>query len=286
MDLKLKDVIVLTILFSVALWLWTLPIRENPLPFGEHDGAFIFATGDHISYTNKAPDVVGGQPPSLRFWYPAWNKALGPAAIEYPPSYIMDYAFAQIFGGQRIVPVYIFIALGSFLGIFSIYLLMRKLYGFEAALITSIALLFSYREILLYLWGQRHNVIAFTFIPIAIFALYKYLDSFYEKKEKIPYLYIFVLLALCTFLTHFSSTVFIIPYTFVLIALMTIKNKKLPLSKKNLKHYILLAILIFIVVFPFYLIYFGPKSTDVDLGVKDLGSLFYWLKIPFLFSGP
>jgi len=52
--------------------------------------------------------------------------------------------------------------------------LIAAKYGFEVAVITSVAVLFSYRTILLYLWGQRHNVTAFVFLPLAMYALYKY----------------------------------------------------------------------------------------------------------------
>jgi len=280
-NLKLKDIIALTILFLVAFWLWALPIQKNSLPFGEHDGAYIFSHGDYMSYVDKSSDVSGDYPISIAFWYTGYNKVLGPMTLEYPPPYLMDYAFAQIFGGERIVPVYIFIAVSCFIGIFSIYLLMRELYGFEAAILTSTAIMFSFRTALLYLWGQRHNVTAFIFIPIAIYSLYIYLDSFYKNEEKIQYLYIFVLLLICTYLVHFSATVFLIPFTLILITLMSIKNKRLPIKNKNIKHYLILATLAIIIVSQFYLIYFGADSTDkVDFAIKNIGGFFKWIEIP------
>jgi 4-amino-4-deoxy-L-arabinose transferase-like glycosyltransferase len=279
-DFGIKDYIVLTVLFLVGFWLWTLPIQSNPLPFGEHDAAYIFSYGDDMTFKDKSPAIAGETPTSIDFWYATWNKVLGPRALEYPPPYTMDYSFAQKFGGERIVPAYIFVAISCFLAVFAMYLLIRKLYGFEAALITSTALLFSFREILLYMWGQRHNVTAFAFVPIAIYALYVYLKSFYEGKEKIAYLYIFTLLALCTYLIHLGATVFLAPFTIVLILVLAIKHKKLPIAKKNIKHYLILAVILIAIIANFYVIYFGPESTNSDVGVTDIGSLVYWLRVP------
>jgi hypothetical protein len=203
------------------------------------------------------------------------------AGITLSPPYIMGYAFSQIFGRDRVIPAYIFIALTCCLSVFSMYLLIRKLYGFEAAVIVSTALLFSSREILLYLWGQRHNVTAFAFIPVAIYALYAYLNSFHKGQDKIQYLYVYILLLLATFLIHFSAVVFLIPVSVILIILFSIKSKKMPYLRKNLKHYLIILAILVSVFSPFYFIYFGASSTEpIDLGLKDIGSLFHWLKIP------
>ncbi|MBW2981190.1 glycosyltransferase family 39 protein [Candidatus Woesearchaeota archaeon] len=281
-DFKIKDMVALTALFLLAFWLWTLPIQENPMPFGEHDAAYIFSYGDDMTYKDKSPRIAGDSPTSIDFWYAGYNKVLGPRALEYPPPYMMGYSFAQIFGGERIVPAYIFIAITCFIGMFSMYLLIRKLYGFEAALITSMAVLFSYRTILLYLWGQRHNITAFVYIPIAIYALYKYLDLFYKNKEKIVYLYIFTLLFLCTYLIHLSALVFLTPFAGVLAILMSIKHKQLPINKRNMKHYAALTVVLVVVILQFHLIYSATTDTNIhiELGLKDFGSLFRWIKIP------
>ena len=278
--IQIKDMIALTVLFLAAFWLWTLPLQNNPLPFGEHDGAYIFSYGDHMTYTGRSSDIVGDSPLSILFWYSGYNSALGPTTLEYPPPYLMDYAFAQVFGGERIVPPYLFIAITSFLSIFSMYLLIRKLYGFEVAILTSMGIMFSFRAISLYLWGQRHNLFAFVYIPIAMYALYKYLKSFYDNNEKIVYLYLFVLMFLCTFLIHFGATIFLVPYLIILISLMAVKYKKLPLSRKIIKQYAIIMAIVLIVIAPFYLIYFGAENTNIDLGLRDLGSFLYWNKVP------
>ncbi len=281
-EFQVKDWIFLSVLFLVGFWLWTLPIQENPMPFGEHDGAYIFSHGDHMSYIDKSSDIVGDHPISTAFWYSGYNTALGPMALEYPPPYLMDYSFAQVLGGERIVPAYILIALTCFTGAISMYLLMRKLYGFEAAAITSTAILFSFRTIMLYLWGQRHNVTSFVYIPLAIYSLYKYLSTLYENKENISYLYIFILSVLCTYFVHLSGTVFLVSFTFVFVVLMSAKYKKVPLVKKNIKHYIMLTALVVIIAGPFYQIYFGAENESASISPHFNGvlGLFNWLHIP------
>jgi len=253
-------------------------MQNNKMPFGEHDAAYIFSYGDDMNFKDKSYRISGDTPTSVDFWYPSYPD-LGPKTVQYPPSYNMDYAFAQIFGGQRIIPPYLFVAVSCFVGSLVMYFLIRKLYGFEAAVITATALLFSHRTILHYLWGQRHNITAFVFIPIAIYALYKYLDLFYKDKDKISYLYIFVLLSLSIFLIHFGAAVFIIPFAVILPALFFIKHKRVPITKKNLKHYLILIVLIAVVTAPFYPVYF-MTSSKIITGKTDFGSLFKWLKIP------
>ena len=266
------------VLFLVAFWLWSLPLQSSRLPYGEHDAAYIFSYGDHMTYIDKSFDLVGDIPPSIVYWYAGYNNVLGPWGIQYPPPYNMGYAFTQIVGGERIVPPYIFVIITCLLGIFSMYFLMRKIFGFLPAVITSTALLFSIREIMSYLWGQRHIVFAFAFVPITIYALYKYLSSYYKKEEKISYLYIFIFLFLATYLIHFQATIFLILFAFIFVLLLALKHKRFPVKKSNLKHYLILISVFLLVSAPFYQVYFF--STEVISGGEagDLGSLFLWLK--------
>ncbi len=287
MKLRKEDIIVLCILFIAAFWLWTLPFQKNHLPFSEHDGAYIFSYGDHITFLGRTMNLVGDTPPSTNHWYAAYNKIFGPLGIVYPPPYNIDYSLMQIIGGERIVPVFIFIVFGSILGVFSMYFLMRKLFGFLPAVITGSALIFSLREILTYLWGQRHNTFAFVFIPVAIYAFYKMLSSYYknDRKNYIAYLYIFILLFGCSALAHLSVSIFLVIYCFVIMLLYFIKYKKLPFDMNSWKHYLVIIIMFFVltaVMYPIYYSGFGAIVPDTKLSSRftDIGSLFKWVDVP------
>ena len=123
---QLKDKIALAVLFIAAFWLWTIPLQNSQMPFGEHDAAYIFAYGDEMSFRDKSFDITGDTPLSTLFWYAGYNPVLGPTGLQYPPPYNLGYALAQIFGSGRIVPPYIFVAVTCFLSVFSVYFLARN----------------------------------------------------------------------------------------------------------------------------------------------------------------
>ena len=110
-DFDKRDIIILTVLFLVAFWLWTLPIQKNHLPFGEGDAAYHFSYGDYMTSIDKSMNLTG-LPLHTGFWYYSSNR-VGPMALEYPPPYHLDYSIMQIFGGDRFVSSYIFIAITS-----------------------------------------------------------------------------------------------------------------------------------------------------------------------------
>ena len=110
--MKIYEVVFLILLFLVGIFLWTIPIQNDQLPFGEGDAAWHFANGD---WATKIDHVYWRLPFYISTWYYGYNKILGPGALEYPPPYHVGYSLAQIIGGERFVPVYILIAISSFL---------------------------------------------------------------------------------------------------------------------------------------------------------------------------
>lgn len=274
--MKKKEIIFLTILFIAAFWLWTLPIQKNSLPFGEGDAAYHFAYGDYTSYSDK---TLTERPPYLWFWYyiPGYYKV-----NEQPPSARAGYAFMQILGGERIIPVYIFIAIASFLGIFSTYFLIKKLYGFAAGFGVGLLLLISsHRAVLYYLWGQRPTVASFAFIPIMLYAFYRYMDSYYKGENKIIYLYIFALLFSSSYLIHLQAIVLVVPIIFLYTLAMSFREKKIPVDRDNIKHIVISLIIIIVICLPFLPRYTeAGLSTETDLGLHNVGNLFSWFKIP------
>src|SRR3989338_5137290 len=128
------DAIAVTVLFIVAFSVWTLPFQQDERPFGEGDAAWHFSIGDYIAQSDtpiwRLPFYIG-------MWYYGYNSILGPFAPEYPPSNHYNYALMQVSGGERFVPVMIYRAMASFLGIFAVFFLVAKLYSTPAAIVAS-----------------------------------------------------------------------------------------------------------------------------------------------------
>ncbi|HII17021.1 TPA: YfhO family protein [Candidatus Woesearchaeota archaeon] len=279
-----RDWIVIGILFAVSFFFWTLPLQDNHLPFSEHDGAYIFSYGDHITYLGRTMNLIGDTPPSLGGWYAGYNILLGPRGIVYPPAYNIDYSLMQIFGGERIVPVFLFIAFTSILGCISMYVVMRKLFGFLPAILTAIPLMFSFREIMSYLWGQRHNTFAFVFIPLTAYSLYMALAAFYgdEKKKHLAYLWLYMLLLASSSLAHFSATAFLVIYSLIVIAFFFIAYRKLPALPSLWKQYLAMLGVFFFLTWMMYPIYFSGLGGDSgeNPSVMAVATLFTWIDRP------
>ena len=293
---KTVAVAAVTVLLLISLYLWTLPFHKNQLPFGEGDSAWHFAIGDHITSADKAtfrlPYVVG-------VWYYGFNKILGPFSPEYPPSNHVDYALMQVFGGGRFIPVFIFRAIASFMGVISVFFLVSRLFGVLPAFIAGLGLSFSLREQLTYLFGQQPTLIAIVITPVTLYAWYKYITSVYGSEESKAgsvgsgngnigkgnpiYLYVtFALLASQYFLhlQGFASSLIIMA---VFAAAMIIKFRKLPVSKQNIVHFVVAILLLLVVAAPFAAIYLGAGNS-AKASFK-FSRLFEWGISPDYFKG-
>lgn len=275
--MKLYEILSLIILFLVGTILWTLPIQQDNLPFGEGDAAWHFANGD---YATKANHVYWKLPFYISVWYYDYNKILGPGALEYPPAYHMGYSVFQIIGGQQFVPVYILIAISSFLSAFAIFLLLRKLYDFPTALVAATAMIFSFREILVYLWGQRPTILAFAFIPLILYVSFKYLEGYYKNNQKLIYLYISSILIILQFLIHPQGSMLSLTAILLYVIIQSIIKKKLPINKLNILHIIILLVVTAIIIVPFINIYRGAGSgLTTDIKLQNIGRLFSWVDV-------
>src|SRR3989344_8844991 len=198
------DIVMVAVLFIVAFSVWTIPVQEDQRPFGEGDSAWHFAIGDYISSSDvpiyRLPFYIGQ-------WYYNYNPKLGPYAPEYPPSNHYNYALMQILGGGRFVPVLLYRAIASFLGVFAVYFLMSRLYGTPAAIIASTGLVFSIREQMIFLWGQQPTLVAIVIAPVTMYAYYRYLDSYYSGSSRIIYLLMAALLMASQYLLHIQGAV-------------------------------------------------------------------------------
>ena len=111
-----RDIIVITALFLIAFFLFTMPVHKNPMPFGEGDGAYFFGTTDNMYKLDASPR----DRPFYIYatWYSGSNRTSDPKAPLYPPTYFMIGTFFQIFG-NRFTGFNMYIALTSMLIVFS-----------------------------------------------------------------------------------------------------------------------------------------------------------------------
>lgn len=243
-----RDYITLAALFFISFYLWTLPIQENPLPFGEGDAVHQFAHAEYYASQNTATREM---PWYIATWYAWENKKDFFAPINAPPFFV-NVALMQIIGGDRFVGPHLYYAfVGNFVVVASVYFFMRKLYSYWHAALSGFMIIFSLQNGLSYLWGQRTILLAMSFIPLILYCYYRYTESYVQKKERKAYFYLLALfLALGSFIhpaMPFAGVSILGTYTLFLI----IKHKKLPFSGKTM-----------IVSIALYGIVFGPFIAD------------------------
>ena len=275
--MKIYEAVSLTVLFLVGIALWTLPIQQDQLPFGEGDAAWHFSNGD---WATKTDHVYWKLPFYISTWYYEYNKIIGVGSLEYPPPYHVGYSIFQIIGGGRFVPVYILIAMSSFIGAFSVYLLLRKLYDFPTAILASSAMVFSFREILVYLWGQRPTIFSFAFVPLVLYFLFRYLDSIYKENHKSIYLYLTSGMLIFQFLIHPQGLMLSLTSIIIYGIVQTIRKKKLPVGKFNLLHLAIILGISLLVIVPFFDIYRGANAgVETKIKIQDIHRLLDWMEI-------
>jgi len=274
------DLVAITVLFIVAFSVWTLPLQNDSRPFGEGDAAWHFSIGDYIASSDnpiyRIPFYIGQ-------WYYGYNEVLGPNAPEYPPPNHYNYALMQVSGGERFVPIIMYRAIASFLGIFAVYFLISKLYGSAAAIIASSGLIFSLREQLLYLWGQQPTLISVVIAPVTFYAFYRYLVSYYNQNSKREYLYMTVFLLGSQYLLHIQGFALSVLVLAAFTVLMFLKYRKLPFINERKKHLVYASLIFMIITLPFIAIYLGTPQIGSEQ--PDFSRVFSWGVDPNLVAG-
>ena len=130
---KKIEIFLVVILYLAALYIWTLPIQKNQLPFGDVDASSHFAIGDYMVTYDKSVAKV----PYYIFSRYGGQNTVFQGYLWYPPQYWTNAGIFQILGGDRIFPVFIMIAIFSSLIILSSYFLIRNLFGFWAGFLSS-----------------------------------------------------------------------------------------------------------------------------------------------------
>ncbi len=272
---KNLEAIIITLLYLTCLYFWTLPIQKNHMPYGEVDAASHYAVAD---YTYSSDRSITKLPYYIDKRYGEDNK-FKPHFLWYPPPFHTALAIAAVFGGESNVPIHITNAIFSSLIILGVYFIMRKFFGFEIALLSSFLLIFSIRDIMIYLWGQWPERMGFVYLPLIIYCFYKYTTSYINKEEKPVYIYIMSLLLAINFFIHPMDFFHSIMALIIIFLFFLIKERKLFFNIKHMSASIILFLLI-ISIFP-------SQSMNVfvrlqsDTETKDMGDisrLFHWFK--------
>ncbi len=257
-------------LVMIALFFWTLPMQQSQMPFGDVDAPAHFTISDYMAKTNMPMYLL---PPYISYMY----GSLANGKLWYSPQFHLDAAIAQRTSGSRILGFYLFVTVMSMMFVFSSYLLIRKLYGFLPAFISSFALIFSVRDYQTFLWALWPEKAAFVMIPAILYSYYSYVESVMDKKEKKTYLIMTVILAATQFFFHPQTFGVSLLAIILFTAVISFKEKKLPFNWKTAAVAALVFVLLLAPFLQFPLLY--AKNTDVSKGNADkmsLSSLFRW----------
>jgi len=228
-SLKKIEIILIVILYLGALFVWTLPIQRDGMPFGDVDSSSHFTIGDYMSTYDRS---ILEMPYPLTFRYLGQNERY-PTYLWYPPQYWTNTGIAQTIGGERILPPFIMVAIFSTLIILSSFFLVRSLFGFWPAFLGGLLLIFSTRDFMIYLWGQWPQSLSFAFTPLVLYCFYQYTKSHSENKARPIYFYVMAFLLAAQFFFHPQGMLASIGAMMFFSLFLIIKNRKIPFSFKH-----------------------------------------------------
>ena len=243
------EIIILICIYLFGLYIWTLPFQDQSIPYGEGDATIHFFLASHMAINDKAMVVI---PP-----YSAWmglhnNPEFNPNFyLIYPPSMHTALAIFQITNTDRIVGFYLFLALMCSSVFFSLYILMRYLYGPIVGLLSGFLIMFSMRDNLTFLWGQWGTGGGLAFIAILMYVYYKYTSSYIDNKEKPIYLYVFTILLVAQYLIHPLGCLILFSFLGVYTVLLFLKERKIPFKIKRMLGCILVFVVLIVLLAPF-----------------------------------
>lgn len=273
------------LVYLFAIYFWTQPLEARELPYGEYDAMSHFEIGDYMAHTDKSLVKL---PPYIDLRY-GEDNLYKPHYLWYPPPYHTSFSIIQIFGGDRVVPIFLLNTIMATFILVTVYFVIKTLFGFYPAILSSLLLIFSPRDFMPFLWGQWPERFGYAFIPIILYCFYKYFNSYTKEKQNPIYLYLTSLFLIINLLVHplvfFHSVIALI----VLYVLLAIKQKKFVF---NWKH-ILISFLIFVFIFmlfPFQTFNIFPQFGFGEGSVKservtDLTRLFHWSLDPNEYVG-
>ena len=273
---KKVEVIIVAVLYLVCLYFWTLPIQNIDSPYGEVDAASHYGIADYTIEQDKSISYI---PYFLDRRYGNDNR-FEPHTLWYPPPFHMVLAIGAYFGGDTTQGIFIANTIMCSIFVLSIYFVIRKLFGFEIALVSSFFLIFSLRDIMIFLWGQWPERLGFAYVPLVLYCFYKYCDSYLKKEEKPVYIYLTAILLAINLFIHPMVVFHSIGGIMVLFVLLLIKERKLFFSFKHA----IFAILLFVVVLGMFpsqvmnVVIRTQNEPDLFGGKGDYSRLFSWFK--------
>ena len=261
--------------YLFAIYMWTLPFQDNNAPYGEFDAISHYELGDFISQYDNTFVYL---PPFLDYSYSGDNK-FKEHTLWYYPAFHTDFAIISAFSNDRMIPIYLTNTIFASAILISVFFVIRRLFGFLPAILSSFLLTFSMRDIMPFLWGQWPERFAYAFIPLIMYCFYMYYTTYSKEKNKPIYLYIMSLLLAVNVFVHplvfFHSLVGL----FVLGIALVIKHRKIPF---NLKH-IGIFLLIFLVLFSMFpypagnvLVSFKESSAPSEQKYPVISRLLQW----------
>jgi len=238
------EVLIFIAVYLFAIYMWTLPFQDNNVPYGEFDAISHWELGDFIAQNDRTFVYL---PPFLDYSYGGDNK-YKPHTLWYHPPFHTNLATISAFARDRVIPIYLTNAIFASSILISVFFVIRKLFGFLPALLSSFMLTFSLRDIMPYLWGQWPERFSYAFIPIILYCFYIYFTTYSKDSSKPIYLYIMAVLLAINMMIHplgfFHSLVGI----FVISVFLFIKLIKIPF---NIKH-LALALVFFSILFAIF----------------------------------
>jgi len=271
------------LVYLFAIYYWTQPLQERKLPYGEYDAMSHFDVADHMVFTDKSfvklPPYI-----DVRF-YSTLNK-FRPHTLWYPPTFHTSLAVVEAIAGERVVPVFLANTVMATFILITLYFVMRKLFGFLPAILSSFLLIFSPRDFLPYLWGQWPERFGYAFIPIVMYCFYKYFISYSKEDHKPLYLYLTAIFLGFQILIHalsFFHSIFALGFLYLFLA---VKQKKIVLPWKQ----IIISGIIFLIIlfiFPlqtvnFFITFNRGDSQDYNY---EFSRFFEWSMDPNRFVG-
>lgn len=270
MGRKHIELILLTFLFIVAFYFWTLPFQSNPIPYGDVDSSTHFALADYM-----------GQHDAALYYLPYYIAAggyidEGAGRLWYPPQFHLTAAMSQILASHRTFGILLFHAIANFAIVFTSYLLIRHLYGMSAAFLSSFLLIFSIRDIIWYVAGQYPQVLAFALVPVTLYCYYRYIT---DNAKKL-YIYLAAIVLGIQFYMHPQSILASALIAGIFTLLYFSKTRKIPFKIQDFAIFIAIAAIMIIPVYSFPFSsqsgYTGAVSSGAGIHPEYFHTLKYW----------
>src|SRR3989338_4981124 len=281
---KYIEVSIFLAVYLFAIYMWTLPFQDNKVPYGEWDAISHWELGDFIAQRDRTFVYL---PAFLDYSYGDDNR-FKPHTLWYHPPFHTDFAIISAFSNDRMVPIYLTNAIFASSILVSVFFVIRRLFGFLPAILSSFMLTFSMRDILPYLWGQWPERFAYAFIPLILYCFYMYHTSYSKEKSKPIYLYIMSLLLAVNISMHPLAFFHSVAGIFVLGVALAIKQRKIPLNLRHIAIFLLIFIVLFS-IFPYQsgnvIVSFARSSNPEEKGYSPISRLLQWAPNPKDFVG-